>query len=206
MLGDSSIEKSPDRLGSYVKMIRDENKRLGHLVENILQTAILDKGQFKLKTEEVDVHLVIEQAINNIHLQVEQKAGEIITQLEAQTSKVMADRIHLTNIVYNLIDNALKYSNDTPKIRIATVNREGGILITVQDSGIGISKENQKKIFETMFRVPTGNIHTVKGFGLGLSYVKAVAEKHGGSIAVESELGKGSAFQVYLPFYPNNKN
>lgn len=205
VLGDASVEKSPERLSNYVKMIKDENKRLGLLVENILQTAILDKGQFKLKTEEVGVHDIIEHAINNIRLQVEQKQGEIITSLHATRSLIMADKVHLTNIVYNLIDNAIKYSRETPRISIRTSNNDEGILIAVEDNGIGISRDNQKRIFETMFRVPTGNIHTVKGFGLGLSYVKAVAEKHGGHISVESELGKGSTFTVFMPFNANNK-
>jgi len=205
VLGDNSIEKSADRLNNYVTMIKDENKRLGLLVENILQTAILDKGEFRLKTEEVDIHYIIEQAINNIRLQVEKKEGEIITELKAEKNNLFADKVHLTNIVYNLIDNALKYSNETPRLRIITENKKDGIIISVKDQGIGISKENQKKIFDTMYRVPTGNIHTVKGFGLGLSYVKAVVEKHGGNISVESELGNGSTFKVWLPFNANEK-
>lgn len=200
VLGDNTVEKSPERVSNYVKMIGDENKRLSLLVENILQTAILDKGQFKLKIQPMDIHLLIEQTITNIKLQVENKEGEIITGLKAKDSIVYADRVHVTNIVFNLIDNALKYSNEKPRIKISTHNDEQGVFIEVQDNGIGISKENQKRIFDTMYRVPTGNIHNVKGFGLGLSYVKAVAEKHGGSISVNSEPGRGSTFIVYLPF------
>lgn len=200
VLNDTTVEKSPERVSNYVKMIGDENKRLSLLVENILQTAILDKGQFKLKIQPLDIHLLIEQTITNIKLQVENKEGEITTDLKAKTIIINADRVHITNIVFNLIDNALKYSNEKPRIKISTHNDEQGVFISVQDNGIGISKENQKRIFDTMYRVPTGNIHNVKGFGLGLSYVKAVAEKHGGSISVSSELGKGSTFTVYLPF------
>ncbi len=200
VLTDKTVEKSPDRVSNYVKMIGDENKRLSLLVENILQTAILDKGQFKLKIQPLDLHTLIEQTIVNIKLQVENKEGSITTQLEAKNSVVQGDRVHVTNIIFNLIDNALKYTTVQPHINIKTTNASDGILISVRDNGIGINKENQKRIFDTMYRVPTGNIHNVKGFGLGLSYVKAIVEKHGGSISVESELEKGSEFTVYLPF------
>jgi two-component system phosphate regulon sensor histidine kinase PhoR len=203
VLNDQTIEKSPERVSNYVKMIGDENKRLSLLVENILQTAILDKGQFRLKVQEIDIHNLIEQTIVNIKLQVDNKDGKISTKLKADRTVVNGDRVHLTNIIFNLIDNALKYARENPEITISTYNDEAGIFISVKDNGIGISKENQKRIFETMYRVPTGNIHNVKGFGLGLSYVKAVAEKHKGSISVESELGKGSTFTVYLPFNEN---
>lgn len=200
MLNDKTIEKSPERVNNYVTMIRDENKRLSLLVENILQTAILDKGEFKLKIQSINIHTLIEQTIANIRLQVENKQGEITTELKAVTHTIHADRIHVTNIIFNLIDNAIKYSSEHPRIKICTHNSSNGILISVQDNGIGISKENQKRIFDTLYRVPTGNIHNVKGFGLGLSYVKAVVEKHGGTINVESDLGKGSTFTVYLPY------
>ncbi len=199
MLNDKTIEKSPERFFNYVKMIGDENKRLSLLVENILQTAILDKGELKLKIQSIDIHNLIEQTIDNIKLQVENKDGEITTQLNAIAPVINADRVHVTNIVFNLIDNALKYSNEKPKILISTRNDDAGIFISVQDNGIGISKEDQKRIFDTMYRVPTGNVHNVKGFGLGLSYVKAVVEKHRGIISVESTIGEGSTFTVYLP-------
>lgn len=206
VLNDNTIEKSPERINTYVKMIGDENKRLSLLVENILQTAILDKGQLKLKLQSIDLHGLIENTITNIKLQVENKDGEISTDLKASIPVFNGDRVHITNIIFNLIDNALKYSNDHPKILISTRSDNEGIFISVQDNGIGISKENQKRIFDTMFRVPTGNIHNVKGFGLGLSYVKAVVEKHGGSISVTSELGKGSIFTVYLPYHSETNN
>lgn len=203
VLNDRTIDKSPERVNKYVTMIGDENKRLSLLVENILQTAILDKGKFNLKIQSIDIHTLVEQTITNIKLQVENKEGEISTELNASQPVINGDRVHVTNIIFNLIDNALKYSNDKPKIRISTKNDEAGVFISVSDNGIGISKENQKRIFDTMYRVPTGNIHNVKGFGLGLSYVKAVAEKHSGSISVESEVGKGSTFTVYLPYNVN---
>ncbi len=202
VLNDATIEKTKERTANYVKMIGDENKRLSLLVENILQTAILDKGEFKLKVQSTDIHTVIEQTIANIKLQVENKQGEITTELKAEKHIINADRVHITNIIFNLIDNALKYSAIHPIIKISTKSNKNGIYIFVKDNGIGISKENQQRVFDTMYRVHTGNIHNVKGFGLGLSYVKAVVEKHGGLIKVDSDLNKGSTFIVYLPTNP----
>ncbi|MDX2173358.1 MAG: HAMP domain-containing sensor histidine kinase [Bacteroidota bacterium] len=200
MLSDSSISQTPDKQQRYLKMIRDENKRLSVLVESILQTSILDKGEFKLKPSELDIHEIINTAINNTQLLIAQRNGTIQTVLKAQTYKLMADRVHLTNIIFNLIDNAIKYTKQNPEISVTTYNTAEGIMIEVKDNGIGISKENQRKIFDKFYRVPTGNVHNVKGFGLGLSYVLAVVLKHDGTISVDSELGKGSTFKVHLPF------
>lgn len=199
MLGDSSVEKSKDKLNHYVQIIREENSRLGLLVENILQTAVLEKGEFKLRPQTVDIHEIIDRAISNIRLQIEKRDGEIFVEKNANESILVADPIHLTNVIYNLLDNALKYAKEKPVIKIATHNLNHSIHILVSDNGIGIAKENQKKIFDTFYRVPTGNVHNVKGFGLGLSYVKTAVEKHGGSISVESEPGKGSAFKINIP-------
>lgn len=204
MLNDVSVTKTPEKQHRYVKMIHDENKRLSVLVESILQTSILDKGEFKLKRSDIDIHDIINQAIQNTQLLIEQRQGIIIKHLQADHCIINADKVHLTNIIFNLIDNALKYSKDQPEIIISTKNTLEGIEISIQDNGIGISKENQKKIFEKFYRVPTGNVHNVKGFGLGLSYVQAVVQKHGGTINVESELGKGSTFIVRMPFKNTN--
>lgn len=199
MLGDESIAQTPEKKFRYIKMIRDENKRLSVLVESILQTSILDKGEFKLKPSEVDVHEIINTALNNTHLLINQRKGTVHTFLKAQKYKLQADRVHLTNIIFNLIDNAIKYSLDVPEITVSTYNTAEGIMIQVKDNGMGISKENQRKIFDKFYRVPTGNVHNVKGFGLGLSYVLAVVVKHGGTISVNSEVGKGSTFNMHLP-------
>jgi two-component system phosphate regulon sensor histidine kinase PhoR len=200
MLSDSSISQTPDKQTRFLKMIRDENKRLSVLVESILQTSILDKGEFKLKLSELDVHEIINTAISNTQLLIAQKQGSIKTHLKAEKHIFNADRVHLTNIIFNLIDNAIKYTREIPEINITTYNTPEGIMIEVKDNGIGISKENQRKIFDKFYRVPTGNVHNVKGFGLGLSYVLAVIVKHGGTISVDSELGKGSTFKLHLPF------
>ncbi|HTA27446.1 MAG TPA: HAMP domain-containing sensor histidine kinase [Bacteroidia bacterium] len=203
VLSDKTIEKTPESTEKYLKIIKDENKRLAGLVENVLQAAVLDKGKLKFKVQECDLHQIINDVIQSLHLQIQNKGGIITTELHALRYSLFADRMHLGNIIYNLIDNALKYSKVTPQIKVSTSSTADGIFISVKDNGIGIKKEDQKKIFETFYRVPTGNIHNVKGFGLGLSYVKAVVEKHGGHIEVESEPGEGSTFVVYLPFLNN---
>ncbi len=206
MLSDTTVSKTPEKLERFTKMIRDENKRLGVLVESILQTAVLDKGDFKLQRTEFDLHEVIQSAIEKIHLQVDQKNGKLHADLDAKKSIILADKVHITNIIFNLLDNALKYSKEIPDITIRTKNILDGISLSVQDSGIGISKENVKKVFDQFYRVSTGNVHNIKGFGLGLSYVRAIVVKHGGQISVESELNKGSTFNVYIPFKAENIN
>jgi two-component system phosphate regulon sensor histidine kinase PhoR len=161
----------------------------------------LEKGQLKLKLEMVDIHQIIPEVSKKIKMQVEQKSGFIDMQLDADSCIVEGDRMHLSNVFANLLDNANKYSPGSPEIKIGTMTQAEGILVYVEDKGMGISKLNQKKIFEKLYRVSTGNVHDVKGFGLGLSYVKFILEKHGGTIAVESEVGKGSRFTVFLPYH-----
>jgi two-component system phosphate regulon sensor histidine kinase PhoR len=200
VLNDNGIEKSDELIANYINMIKHENKRLETLVEHILQTATMEKGQLVLWKEEIDLHLIIPQAVNNVGFHVMQKSGNITQNLNAKKSTIMADKVHITNLIYNLLDNANKYSPEKPKIVISTENSSTGIIIKVSDFGIGISKANQKKIFEKFSRISTGNLHNVKGFGLGLSYVKAIVDKHQGKISIESELKKGSVFIVYLPF------
>ena len=198
-LGDKDIIKSEAVYNNYINVINEENRRLGSMAERILQSAYLEKGQIILKKEQVDAHEIISEAINNIQLQVEKKGGKIITNFNAESHIIEADRIHFTNVIFNLLDNANKYTPVTPEIVITTENSYSGIIISVKDNGTGISKGNQKKIFEKLYRIPTGNIHNVKGFGLGLSYVKAIVEQHGGKINLESELNKGTKFIIYLP-------
>lgn len=200
VLSDDTVFKTPEKTARYLRVINEENKRLSVLVENVLQTAILDKGQLKLNLTEQDLHIILQQAVNNIRLQIEKKGGEIICEFNATKHHLFVDKTHITNIVYNLIDNALKYSDKQPLIKVVTVNSENGIFIKIVDNGIGINKENQKKVFDKLYRVPTGNIHNVKGYGLGLSYVKVIVEKHNGTILIDSELGQGSTFSVFLPF------
>lgn len=202
-LSDKDIIKSTDLYDSYINVISEENSRLGGMAERILQSASLEKGQIILKHEEINVHDVITESIKNIQLQVEKKGGQINTGFNAESHIIQVDKVHFTNVIFNLLDNANKYTPVAPEIKITTENSYSGILISVKDNGTGISKANQKKIFEKLYRIPTGNIHNVKGFGLGLSYVKAIIERHGGKITLESEINKGTKFIIYLPL--NNK-
>tara|TARA_B100000676_G_C18039963_1_gene824265 strand:+ start:373 stop:1878 length:1506 start_codon:yes stop_codon:yes gene_type:complete len=203
VLNDEDIPKTTEKTTHYVNVINSENKRLGTLVENVLQSAVLDKGDFKLKLYELDVHQTIQNVIGQARVRIEAANGSITSQLNAEMPNITADKVHLTNVISNLIDNAIKYSPNGPKIQIKTKNLNNGIVIAVQDCGIGISKENITKIFDKLFRVPTGNVHDVKGFGLGLSYVKAIVDKHQGTIKVSSQIGKGSTFSIHLPFKLN---
>ncbi len=202
-LKDKDIRKSEDIYETYIRMIDEENKRLGGMAEKVLQTAVLDKGRLSLKKESVNIHKVILNTIKNVKLQVERKNGKIITGLKADHSVLNADKMHITNVIYNLLDNANKYTLEDPEIIISTENAGGGINITISDNGIGISKTDQKRIFEKLYRVSTGNVHDFKGFGLGLNYVKAIVEKHGGKITLESELKKGTKFIIFLPLENN---
>ncbi|MCD4736766.1 MAG: HAMP domain-containing histidine kinase [Bacteroidales bacterium] len=199
-LSDKDVQKSGDIYDSYIKVIDEENKRLGKMSENILQSATLDKGHINLKMAETDIHETIQNAVRKVNLQVEKKKGKIKLALYAGNPVIMADKIHITNVLINLLDNACKYSPSKPGIRIKTENSFSGIIISVKDNGIGINKANQKKIFDKLYRIPTGNLHNVKGFGLGLSYVKAIIEQHGGKIKLVSEVNKGSEFFITLPF------
>ena len=199
-LQDSDLKKNQGIVDRYIQVIRDENKRLGMQVEKVLQIASLDKKDFRLKFESVDVHDVIDKALANINLTVQKRGGNITSQLLATNSTIEADPVHLTNIIYNLLDNANKYSPEAPEIHLRTENISTGVIIKISDQGIGMSKEATQKIFDKFFRVSTGNLHDVKGFGLGLSYVKNIIDMHQGTITVKSEIGKGSTFKVYLPF------
>ncbi|MFO8129712.1 MAG: HAMP domain-containing sensor histidine kinase [Bacteroidales bacterium] len=199
-LKDKDVGKSEDLYQAYFNVIDEENSRLSTMAEKILQTAILDKGQLDLRKEALDVHKVIMDVVQKIGIQVEIKDGTIETGFSADPSLIHADKVHLTNVISNLLDNANKYTPQKPRIRVITKNAKNGILISIEDNGIGISKANQKKIFEKLYRVPSGDIHDFKGFGLGLSYVKAIVEAHGGEIGLESELRKGTKFDVFLPY------
>ena len=199
-LQDEDIKSNKGFVDRYVGVIQEENKRLGMQVEKVLQIASLDKKDFKLKIEEANLHQIIEKALVNINILVEKRGGTISSQLLASNPIIEADKVHLTNIVYNLLDNANKYSPETPEIHIRTENISSGVILKISDQGIGMSKEATQKIFDKFYRVPTGNLHDIKGFGLGLSYVKNIIDMHHGSIVVKSELGKGSTFKIILPF------
>jgi len=197
---NQKIIENPERIRYFVEMIKKENVRMNRQVEDILTIARLDKKDFEFKWEAFNLHDVIEDAMQSIVLQVEKKGGSISNQLCATNPVATSDSSHFANLIYNLLDNANKYSPNAPEIRISTSNTSKGVLIAVEDKGIGMTKNVQSRIFERFYRQTSGNIHNVKGFGLGLSYVKAVLEANRGIITVQSEPGKGSRFEVFIPF------
>ena len=199
-LKDNDVAKTEEIYEAYIGVIGEENIRLGAMAEKILQSAVLEKRQLELNKEWFDIHEVITDVVNKIGIQVQIKDGRIITEFKAEPSKIHADKVHFTNLINNLLDNANKYSPQKPCIRVSTQTVKTGIMISIEDNGIGISKKNQNKIFDKLYRVPMGDIHDFKGFGLGLSYVKVIVEYHKGSIRLESELKKGTKFNVFLPY------
>lgn len=194
------VVSNPDKIKRFVDIIRQENRRMNSQVERVLQIAQLDKKDFQLKLSETNLHELIQQAVDNFSLQVEKREGALKIELQATRPVIQGDATHIASVVHNLLDNANKYSPEKPEIAIRTRNVPNGVEITVEDKGIGISKEARKHIFDKFYRVHTGNIHDVKGFGLGLSYVKAIVTAHKGFVDVRSEPGKGSAFTLTFPF------
>jgi len=194
------IIHSEDKIRRFAGIIKQENKRMLNQVEKVLQMATIDKQDFKLRVSQLDLHQLIEQAVQNMSLKVDQREGKLTQDLSAEHYIIEGDQNHISNILHNLLDNAEKYSPEKPQISISTKNVKDGIEVTISDKGIGMSKDALKNIFDKFYRVHTGNRHDVKGFGLGLSYVKALVSAHKGSINVSSELGNGSSFKLILPF------
>lgn len=199
VLKDPGISKEPERLLKYASLIQHESNRLKQQVERVLQMARLDEKKIELNKEKIDGNEILKEAIRNCSLPLLEKNGKIDLKLNAAQHFLVADKFHLSNVINNLIDNAIKYNNSNPQIILRTSNNKSIFCIEVEDNGIGISPDNHQKIFERFYRVPTGNVHDVKGFGLGLNYVKLIAEAHHGSITLESNLGKGSTFKICLP-------
>ena len=198
-LSDPNIIKTPERLSTYSKIIKEEAERLNWQVERVLQTAKADRQEFKLTKEKLDLHQVVYDALTSFNLEAQSRNGKIDFKPLAENHTIIADKQHLTNVIFNLLDNAIKYCTAAPSIVIETHNNIDSVLLSVTDNGIGISKEFQKKVFSNFFRVPTGNIHNVKGFGLGLSYVKNIVTMHKWKISLASEPGKGSTFTIEIP-------
>lgn len=183
----------------YIGIIKDENKRLTAQVEKVLQAAALDKQDFKLKIEQLNLSELLESTMQHISLQVEKRGGNLNFVDRLKEPIIEGDAFHLTHIFNNLLDNALKYTPNTPTIKLEAIEEPDQFVVKISDNGIGMSKDAQKKIFDKFYRVPTGNVHDVKGFGLGLSYVKTMLEAHQGGIQVDSEVGKGTTFTINLP-------
>lgn len=199
VISDPGIISEPDRLREYARIIRTENERLRTQVERVLQLATLDKDQLELKRERVDMHQVVREVSEHFKLPLQERNARLELELNATNTMVTGDKVHLNNALANLVDNALKYGPDGQVISLRTRTKGGELLVTVQDQGIGIRKEDLKHIFERFYRVHTGNVHNVKGFGLGLHYVQQIAHAHGGGVNVSSEFGKGSTFTLSLP-------
>ena len=197
-LTDKNIKLDKSSQNRFLTTIRSENVRLGKLVENVLESSVSVKASPELKLEVFNIEDVIKKAIKSIQLSYNTRNGKIKTDFLAQNKIIEADKLHITNVIHNLLDNSLKYSSKSPLVTISTRDVIGGLIIRIKDNGIGIAKDNHKRIFEKLFRVPTGDLHNVKGFGLGLSYVKSIIDLHKGKIMVESKLGNGSTFTVNL--------
>ncbi|GLB49726.1 two-component sensor histidine kinase [Neptunitalea sp. Y10] len=193
------IMADPKKLEHYLKVIREENKRMHAQVENVLRISRLEKNQLNISKERLDAHDLIEDAITHVLLIVEDKGGYINEHLNAERSDILANDVHFTNILVNILDNAVKYSEGPPKIDVFTEVVKNSIVIKIQDQGIGMSKAVLKRAFEKFYREHTGDIHNVKGHGLGLAYVKKIVEDHQGEVYAESEKGKGSTFYIKLP-------
>ena len=199
VLADPAIVNEPERLREYARIIRTENERLRIQVERVLQLSTLESGELQLKKEAIDMHAVIGHAAEAFTLQLREHDGRLDLHLAAPRPIVEGDTVHLHNVIFNLLDNAVKYGGDRPRIAVRTANDRVALRVSVQDNGIGMKREHIKHIFDRFYRVPTGNLHNVKGFGLGLHNVRQIVKAHGGRIEVHSEPGKGSTFTVELP-------
>ena len=193
------IAKDPKRIHRYAQIIKAENNRLENQVERVLQIAKLDKGEITLKKENINLKKLITDSVEVFRISTAQNDGTIAASFDLKNNNILADKVHLTNIIHNLLDNANKYSPQNPVIEVKTYTSNSGITVSISDNGKGMSAEQQKLIFDKFYRIPTGSVHDVKGFGLGLYYVKKIIKQHGGKIAVESELNKGSKFTFWLP-------
>ncbi len=205
VLLNSESNASNERIKKYSKIIYDENLRMRGQVERVLGMALQERGEVKLNMTKTDIHELIKNTVENLLLDPDEKKADIVYDLKASGSTICIDIMHITNVINNIVDNAIKYSGETPRIKISSVNENNGILLSFEDNGIGMSADQQKQVFDKFFRVPTGNVHNVKGFGLGLHYVRTMVEAHGGFVRVHSELNKGSRFDVYLPEDCSNK-
>jgi signal transduction histidine kinase len=206
MLNDKTIPNESKNYDHLSTVIADESKRLSQQVEKILQMAIFDRGTLMIKFKELDVHELANTVVRNMLIQIKNKNGQIVKYLDATNSMAEVDEVHFTNVMFNLMDNAIKYSAGRPDIVVSTSDTPDGLSVSIQDKGVGIGKTDQKRIFDQFYRVSTGNVHNVKGFGLGLAYVRNVVKAHNGTIEVESEPGRGTRFTIFLQRHQPKKD
>lgn len=199
MINKESNIYAGEKIKYYSSIIIEENEKLRFQVEQVLSMAELERGEIPLRKTELDFHKLIHESLKQMNIQIENKQGNVKLNLSALKSMVSGDKIHLNNALCNLVDNAIKYSVEKPEISVSTSNNGQNFIILVSDNGIGIEKDFQKRVFDKYFRVPTGDVHDVKGFGLGLAYVKKIVELHGGTISLQSEKGKGTTFTITFP-------
>lgn len=204
-LRNEKVQSDKEKAKYFSNIIKEENIRMNKHVETILQAALMEKQELQLNLVPLQVHEVIQNVLENYQLQLKEKEADVQLLLNAKNDMISADEVHFTNLVSNLIDNAIKYSNDQLRITISTHSTKNHVIVRVADNGIGMSKESVKRIFEKFYRAHTGNLHNVKGFGLGMSYVKTVIDAHKGKIKVESTPGKGTSFTVEMPLMPEEE-
>ncbi len=193
---NEAVVHDPERVRQYAEVIKRENRRMNEQVEKVLELALTERNELQLEKVEIDLNGLLARVVNVMTLQVESRKGKIATDFTDAASKIMGDPFHLERVFLNLIDNAIKYSKNAPEIKVKTSIENNSIVVEISDNGIGIAEDEWKRIFERFYRVSTGNLHDVKGFGLGLNYVKTIVEKHGGRISVNSKPGKGSTFKI----------
>jgi two-component system phosphate regulon sensor histidine kinase PhoR len=198
-LKDSEVRKDESRMDRLANIIYDENIRLGNHIERVLNIARIEKENLKLEQKEIAVHDLMSAVADSMSLQFQKYGAEIKLMLDAKNDLILGDELHLSNVLFNLLDNALKYSSTHPEIELSTLNSGSNLIIRVKDNGIGMNRDQLSKIFEQFYRIPTGNLHDVKGFGLGLSYVNTIIKQLKGQIKVKSEKDKGSVFEISLP-------
>ncbi len=206
MIQKPKIITDPAKIKKYANVILDENNKLQNQIEQVLQVAILESGNQHFKIKKTNFHDILNAVIESLELRIKEDNVKITIQKKAQQPTIMGDKVHLANTLFNLIDNAIKYSDKTPEITISTRNEDDDLIVSVKDNGIGINREHQPYIFNNLYRVPTGNLHEVRGFGLGLYYVKTVVDELWGRINLRSEPGKGSEFILYFPTINKTKN
>jgi two-component system phosphate regulon sensor histidine kinase PhoR len=200
MIARDASTQQAEKIRHYSGIILEENEKLRLQIEQVLSMTALERGEIPLRKSEIDMHDLIREAVKCMHIQIDNRDGNVKLELNAEQAVIHGDKTHLSNAVYNLLDNALKYTAGSPRLNIHTYNTSGHIIIEVSDNGIGIEKEFHKSVFEKYFRVPTGDVHDVKGFGLGLAYVKKIIELHGGTIELASEKGRGTTFTIRLMY------